>query len=147
MKCGNGYSAHEKNQSKNRLIFKITMDMIIYYFYVIGDIVIYDATNIIPCQRKNVVKYLAYKGFSPNIYCIYLDTTPEIAKDRNRARDEEERVPDSVIDSMAQRFTPPTATEEFNGQYIFQDIYKIYPETLDNSVDIVYDILTKQRER
>lgn len=112
--------------------------------YFSHDVVIYDATNITPSNRYAVAQYLRKNNLYVDIFCVWLNVPQGLAKERNAMRKPEERVPDRVIKDMNSRFVEPTFKEELEEQQIFKEIYKIYPETLDNSADIVYNILTKQ---
>ena len=102
------------------------------------DVVIYDATNRTRKARKQLVNQISnYWNF--DAYCVYLATDIDIAIERNEQRSEHEKVPVSVIRRMCDSLQEPTYEEEY-----LKDIYKIYPETLDNSRAIVYNILVKQ---
>lgn len=102
------------------------------------DVVIYDATNRTAKARKRVVEQIQ-KNIKCDVFCIYLATDRATAIERNKTRDENIRVPEEVIEKMLNNLQEPSIAEEY-----FKDIYKIYPETLDNTKFIVYDILTKQ---
>lgn len=132
-----------KVQKLGKEVWQITMIKIIRAFRE-HDIVIYDATNITPARRLSVAQKLLEFIHEVDIFCVYMAIGTKTAKERNKQRNEEERVPDEIIDKMADEFIKPSFEEEHQGQQLFKEIYKIYPKTLDNSADIVYNILTKQ---
>lgn len=132
-----------KIQKCGREVWKMTMLKIVGAFRE-KDIVIYDATNITPERRIAVVQELLTFMREVDIFCIYMAIGTKTAKERNKQRDKDICVPDEVINRMADEFIKPSFNETYKGQQLFKEIYKIYPETLDNSADIVYDILTKQ---
>lgn len=125
------------DQSHNYEIYKYSLDAAIQTFNN-HDVIIYDATNRTRKARKQLVEALSnYWDF--DAYCVYLATDIDIAIERNLNRAKNEIVPLPALRRMWNTLQEPTFEEEY-----FKDIYKIYPETLDNSRDIVYNILTKQ---
>lgn len=130
-------------QKCNHEVWQMTMVDIMRAFRE-RDIVIYDAVNIDPKARIDVIKKLKEMEEDFDVFCVFLDTPIDIALKRNKERPKDMQVPYEVISSFRFRLVEPSFKEELDGQQIFKDIYKIYPQTLNNSVDIVCDILTKQ---
>lgn len=125
------------DQSRNYEIYICSINAAIQAFNN-HDVVIYDATNRTRKARKQLVEELStYWDF--DTYCVYLATDINIAIERNLNRAKNEIVPLPALRRMWNTLQEPTFEEEY-----LKDIYKIYPETLDNSRDIVYNILVKQ---
>lgn len=126
-----------KEQAHGDVVYNYSLVDTIMFFK-LHDVVIYDATNRTAKMRKRVVEQIQ-KSVKCDVFCVYLATDRATAIERNKARDESIRVHEEVIEKMFDTLQEPSIAEEY-----FKDIYKIYPETLDNTKFIVYDILTKQ---
>lgn len=75
--------------------------------------VIFDATNVTKKNRKNVLR--RFKNVEH--VAVFLNINKEICKERNSKR--ERKVPEFVIDRMAEKLEIPTIAEGFNKVLVF----------------------------
>jgi predicted kinase len=90
-----------------------------------------DNTNLTIATRDSFIALAREHGFATRAYII--KASPAEAKERNRGRDVEARVPDVVIDNLSADYERPTYDEGFDNLYEVQS-------TIDAG-DIVYDIV------
>lgn len=77
-----------------------------------------DATHLGPGSRKKLLKAINAKGYANlNVNVIYFNVPVEVCIERNKQRDGRAQVPEEVIRSMANSFTPPTFKE-----YLIQEV-------------------------
>lgn len=84
-----------------------------------NDITIIDATHISKGSREKILSHIDDRG-DVRLLVLYLTTSLDICLQQNDLRSGRERVPQEVIEKMAERFEEPT-TEEFN-KYHFESV-------------------------
>ena len=129
-----------KCQDKGWEIYSQSLDDVIWYFSTY-DIVIYDATNRSKKARKQIVEDIQ-TYIDCDVYCIFMNTPIDIALERNADRNENIKVPETVIHHMYNTLQPPTEEEKY-----FKKIFNVIPKTLDNSKDIWYNMFVNQIKR
>jgi predicted kinase len=82
--------------------------------------VVFDATFTVVEERRNFLDFARANG-ARKIQGIFLDTPPEVAKERNRTRDRQ--VPEYVIDKMSDRlrYSPPKPEDGFDAVFTFDE--------------------------
>ncbi len=70
----------------------------------------YDATNLTPELRRDIIR--KFKPHANKIIAIYFNESIEVCKERNSNR--ERKVPEDVIDKMANKLQPPELKEGFD---------------------------------
>lgn len=128
-----------KCQKQGDLVYNLAVNKVSRLFRD-NDIVIFDATNRSAKARKQVIQDIQIDN-DFDVYCIFVNTPLDIALDRNSNRDESIQVSPAVIYRMYNTLQPPT-----NEEYFYKKIFEITPETLDIYKDLVYNIVTKQKE-
>lgn len=68
---------------------------------------VWNATNLTPAMRQQLISL--FEGYKANVNIIYLETDWQTLLERNRSR--EDVVPQSAIESMLGKLTPPEAHE------------------------------------
>lgn len=81
-----------------------------------------DATHLGPGSRKKLLKAINAKGYKNlNVNVIYFNVPVEVCIERNKQREGRALVPEDVIRSMANSFTPPTF-KEYIKYHLIQEV-------------------------
>lgn len=126
-----------KCQDRGDEIYAQSIEDVLFAFEYYN-IVIYDATNRTKKARKKLVETIC-KYYNCLIYCVYMATPLDTAIERNKNRDKNIQVPEAVIRRMYATLDPPTEEEKY-----FEKIFNFTPEVLDESGDMLYNILVNQ---
>jgi predicted kinase len=103
-------SDNEDNQTIHNDVFATLRYLLRRRLQLRRPLTIVDATNLSPRERRPYIK--TAQLYDCRVEAMFFDTPVEVCKKHNRKRTRV--VPDEVIDTMAQRMSPPSVEEGFD---------------------------------